>query len=86
MSDQQRSVCGHRRVAALAACIVMACAWATGCGMVGNPLPPEDIGIEAKVRAQAERARSTQEENQPGPGEKSESEITLPPLQPLGIQ
>ena len=86
MKEQQGGVCGCRRVAVLAACIGMACAWATGCGMVGDPLPPEDIGIEAKVRAQAERARSTQEENQPGPGEKSESEITLPPLQPLGIQ
>ena len=86
MKDWQGGVYGRRRGAALAACIVMACAWGTGCGMVGDPLPPEDIGIEAKVRAQAERARSTQEENQPAPGEKSESEITLPPLQPLGIQ
>ena len=75
------------RVAALTACIGMACAWGTGCGMVGAPLPPEDIGIEAKVRAQAERTRSTQEENQTAPtGQESEPEITLPPLQPLGIQ
>lgn len=86
MRERQGGVCGRRRVAALTACIVMACAWATGCGMVGNPLPPEDIGIEAKVRAQAERARSTQKENQRAPGEESESEMALPPLQPLGIQ
>lgn len=87
MKEQQGGVCGRGKIAALAACIGMACAWATGCGMVGNPLPPEDIGIEAKVRAQAERARLTQEENQPAPaGEKSESEIALPPLRPLGIQ
>lgn len=86
MKEQQGGICGHRKIAALAACIGMACAWATGCGIAGNPLPPEDIGIEAKVRAQAERARSTQEENQPAPGEKSESEMALPPLRPLGIQ
>ena len=86
MRERQGGVCGRRRVAALTACIVMACAWATGCGMVGNPLPPEDIGIEAKVRAQAERTRSTQKENQRAPGEESESEMALPPLQPLGIQ
>lgn len=86
MKEQQGGVCGRRRVAALAACIGMACAWGTGCGMVGDPLPPEYIGIEAKVRAQAERARSTQEENQPAPGEKSESDVALPPLRPLGIQ
>lgn len=86
MRERQGGVCGRRRVAALTACIGMACAWATGCGMVGNPLPPENIGIEAKVRAQAERARSTQKENQRAPGEESESEMALPPLQPLGIQ
>ena len=86
MREQQGGVCGRRRVAALAACIGMACAWGTGCGMAGEPLPPEDIGIEAKVRAQAERARSAQEENQAAPGEKSESDVALPPLRPLGIQ
>ncbi len=86
MKEQQGGVCGRRRVAALTACIGMVCAWGTGCGMVGDPLPPEDIGIEAKVRAQAERARSAQEENQAAPGEKSESDVALPPLRPLGIQ
>lgn len=86
MKEQQGGVCGRRKIAALAACIGMACAWTTGCGIAGNPLPPEDIGIEAKIRAQAERARLTQEENQPAPGEKSESEMALPPLHPLGIQ
>ena len=86
MKEQQGGVYGRRKIAALTACIGMACAWGTGCGMAGAPLPPEDIGIEAKVRAQAERARSTQEENQPAPGEKSESDVALPPLRPLGIQ
>lgn len=86
MKEQQGGVCRRRRVAALTACIGMACAWGTGCGMAGAPLPPEDIGIEAKVRAQAERARSSQDENQADPGEKSESDVVLPPLRPLGIQ
>jgi len=86
MKEQQGGVCGRCKIVALAACIGMACAWGTGCGMAGAPLPPEDIGIEAKVRAQAERARSSQDENQAAPGEKSESDVALPPLRPLGIQ
>ncbi len=49
-----------------------------GCGMPGAPIAPEDIGIEAKVRAQrqAEEKRSTPEE----------PEVLLPPLQPVGTQ
>ena len=37
--------------------------FAAGCGVTGSPIAPEDIGIEAKVRAQrqAEEKRSTTE-------------------------
>jgi len=53
--------------------------FAAGCGVVGSPIAPEDIGIEAKIRAQrqAEEKRSTTEE---------QPEILLPPLQPVGTQ
>ena len=56
--------------------ILVSCA--AGCGVVGPPIAPEDIGIEAKVRAQrqAEEQRSTPEE----------PEVVLPPLQPVGTQ
>ena len=52
--------------------------FAAGCGVTGSPIAPEDIGIEAKIRAQrqAEEKRSTQEE----------PEVVLPPLQPVGTQ
>lgn len=52
--------------------------FAAGCGVVGPPIVPEDIGIEAKIRAQrqAEEQRSTLEE----------SEVVLPPLRPVGTQ
>ncbi len=57
-----------------------------GCGAVGDPIAPEDIGIEAKVRAQqqAEKRRSTPQAQQRTP--RKEPEIVLPPLQPVGAQ
>ena len=48
-----------------------------------SPHPPADIGIGAKVPAQA---RSTQKGNQTGSGEESESDVALPPLHPLVIR
>lgn len=53
--------------------------FAAGCGVVGSPIAPEDIGIEAKIRAQrqAEEQRAT-------PDEKPE--VVLPPLRPVGNQ
>ncbi|MXX10395.1 MAG: hypothetical protein F4201_05400 [Nitrospira sp. SB0677_bin_15] len=56
-----------------------------GCGVMGAPIAPEDIGIEAKIRAQrqAEEKRSTPEEPcRGGPG----CPPWLPPLQPVGNQ
>ena len=57
---------------------------AAGCGVVGAPIAPEDIGIEAKIRAQrqAEEQRATQE----APSPEEEPEIVLPPLRPVGNQ
>ena len=51
---------------------------AAGCGVTGSPIAPEDIGIEAKIRAQrqAEEKRSTPEE----------TDVVLPPLRPVGTQ
>ena len=53
--------------------------FAAGCGVVTPPIAPEDIGIEAKIRAQrqAEEQRMTAEEK---------PEVVLPPLQPVGNQ
>ena len=58
---------------------------AAGCGVVGPPIAPEDIGIEAKVRAQrqAEEQRSTPESRPVSP---EAPEVVLPPLQPVGTQ
>lgn len=55
-----------------------------GCGVTGTPIAPEDIGIEAKIRAQrqAEEQRATPE----APSPEEEPEVALPPLQPVGNQ
>ena len=59
--------------------------FAAGCGVAGPPVAPEDIGIEAKIRAQrqAEEQRPTPEEPcRGGPA----CPPWLPPLQPVGTQ
>ena len=51
---------------------------AAGCGVKGSPIAPEDIGIEAKIRAQRQA-----EEKRPTP---EEPDVALPPLQRVGTQ
>jgi len=59
----------------------------TGCGAVGSPIPPEDIGIAAKVRkqqqenAQPERARS-----EDGVILVEEESVELPVFYPIGTR
>ena len=53
------------------------------CGVVAPPIPPEDIGIEKKIRAQKKA-----EEDKTGNNEKptvplGEENVTLSPLQPV---
>lgn len=54
----------------------------SGCGAVGPPIPPEDVGIEAKIRAQQSRQADSQAAETAVPLE--EEPITLPPLRPVG--
>ncbi len=56
------------------------------CGVVGPPLAPEEIGIEAKIRSQ-EKAEANAIEN----GEQEivpidQENVSLPPLRPIGTQ
>lgn len=56
------------------------------CGVVGPILPPEDIGIEAKIRSQKQaeehKGKTAKEPITP----LDQENVTLPPLQPLGAQ
>jgi len=62
----------------------MMLSFAAGCGVMGAPIAPEDIGIEAKIRAQrqAEEQLTTPEARFP----EEEPEVVLPPLRPVGNQ
>lgn len=57
-----------------------------GCGAVGPPIPPEEVGIEAKIRKQrqdqASKERSTTED-QISPVEEP---VELPTFYPIGTR
>ena len=61
--------------------------WGVGCGTVGDLIAPEDIGIEAKVRARqrADALRTTPQGQQPV-AVREKPDVTLPPLQPMDAQ
>jgi len=58
-----------------------------GCGAVGPPIPPEEVGIEAKVRKQhqdqARKEGLTAEEQLTTPVEEA---VELPALYPIGTR
>ena len=58
-----------------------------GCGAVGPPIPPEDVGIEAKVKKQQQD--QDRKERMPAEGQKTtpvEEAVELPPLYPIGTR
>jgi predicted small lipoprotein YifL len=78
---------------------VLLAALLTGCGVVGPPIPPEEVGLaplytKAKKREaqqREEREAQAEAEQRGGPEEPSETEteaaerdILLPPLRPIG--
>lgn len=54
-----------------------------GCGVAGSPIPPEEVGIAAKVLQEEQHGA---EEERKRKGQEEEGEVTLPPLQPIGGQ
>jgi hypothetical protein len=58
-----------------------------GCGAVGPPIPPEDVGIEAKIRKQnrdqIRKEGSTVEGEMTSPVEE---EVELPTFYPIGTR
>jgi len=58
-----------------------------GCGAVGPPIPPEDIGIEAKVRKQErENAQSKKPLSQDLEAPAEEEAVELPSFYPIGTR
>ncbi len=58
-----------------------------GCGAVGAPIPPEDVGIEAKIRKQEqEKARSAGTLSEDGATSIEEEDVELPVFYPIGTR
>lgn len=57
----------------------------TACGVVGPPIPPEDVGLAKKLREQEERERTEAEARRtPGIEGQAEPETPLPSITPMG--
>ena len=57
----------------------------TGCGTVGPPMAPEDIGLAARLRAEEEKAaKAVPKPEEEVIGEVDESELA--PLYPIGTR
>ena len=58
-----------------------------GCGAVGSPIPPEEVGIEAKVRKQQqENTQSEATLNEDGTIPVEEEGVELPAFYPIGTR
>ena len=58
-----------------------------GCGAVGPPIPPEDVGIEAKVRKQEkEKAQADGTSIEDGDDSVDEEGVELPEFYPIGTR
>ena len=59
----------------------------TGCGAVGSPIPPEDVGIAAKVRKQ-QRDKAPPESTllEDGTTSMEEETVELPAFYPIGTR
>jgi hypothetical protein len=58
-----------------------------GCGAVGPPIPPEDVGIEAKIRKQQdEKAKSNGTISQDLDPSVEEETVELPTFYPIGTR
>ena len=79
----------YRKIISRAALMMFLFSVCTACGAVGSPIPPEDVGIEAKLRKQ--RQQQTKEDLTTE-GESTEEipleeePVTLPPLHPIGTR
>jgi len=58
-----------------------------GCGAVGPPIPPEDVGIEAKIRKQQRATAIENDVASEDPDAAIEEEaVELPALYPIGTR
>jgi hypothetical protein len=62
----------------------------TACGVIGSPVPPEDVGvaplIERQKRLDALDAKKREAEEAPPVLEPQGQDVNLPPLRPVGTR
>jgi hypothetical protein len=58
----------------------------TACGVVGPPIPPEDVGVAPTITRQ--KLQHAREEQKPvaGPVEEATQDVTAPPLQGQDVE
>ncbi|HEU4686011.1 MAG TPA: hypothetical protein VFS39_16005 [Nitrospira sp.] len=73
---------------------VVAVAWLpVSCGVVGPPIPPENVGVALTIEQQKQREREAQQreadagEEKVGPDASMQGQdVNLPPLRPVGTR
>jgi len=79
----------RRTLAAAAGLLLLGLSEVTGCGQIGSPIPPEDIGLVRRLqkeRAKEEAARKEAAVQAQRPKEEApeQPDVQLPPLRPSG--
>lgn len=71
--------------------VIMVALWlSAACGVIGSPIPPEDVGIAPLIERQKkldalEAAKQEAAEGQPA-AEPLGQDVDLPPLRPMGTR
>ena len=67
--------------------ILLATGFLVGCGVVGPPIPPEDVGVARTVAEQKRRDAQQQSASEvPVQVEPQGQNVDLPPLRPVGTR
>ena len=65
--------------------VILCLSLGPACGQVNAPIPPEDVGIEAKLRKQQKQIEE-QEKTTDDEVPIEEESVELPPLRPIGTR
>lgn len=65
------------------------------CGVVGPPIPPEDVGVTPTITRQKQQHAREEQKQEPAPEEETQGvtdpalqgqDVELPPLRPVGTR
>jgi len=69
--------------------VLMGAAVLSGCGTIGPPVAPEDIGVTQKLLKEKEKERAAKAKEQAGEAPRAPEageEVVLPPVRPVGTR